>query len=88
VRTTLTIDDAVARALKNIAHDTDTPFKEVVDRTLRAGMEALGRSPRAKPYRATTYDMGAPRGFDMDKARQVADELESEEIVRKIALRK
>jgi hypothetical protein len=88
MRTTLTIDDGVGRALKKIAHDTDTPFKDVVDRALRAGLQALGRGPRAKPYRATTFDLGGPTDFNMDKARHLADELENEEILRKMALRK
>jgi hypothetical protein len=40
MRTTLTIDDAIARALKDPAHRSDKPFNQVVNETLRAGLGA------------------------------------------------
>jgi hypothetical protein len=88
MRTTLTVDDALLRALKDFANRTGTPFKDVLDRALRAGIGELARKPRAKPHKARTYDMGTPTGVDLDKARRLADALEDEEIVRKVALRK
>jgi len=50
MRTTLTIDDAIAKALKTLAHRSNQSFKEVVNETLRAGL-SVERGPRAKPYR-------------------------------------
>lgn len=89
MRTTLTIDDTLMRELKEIAHRTDTPFKVVVDTVLRAGIDALERSRKPRPYRARTFRMGQPfAGLDLDKAHQLASRLEDEEIVRKLALRK
>jgi hypothetical protein len=88
MRTTLTVDDALLRALKDFAHKTGTPFKEVLDRALRAGMSELGRKSPPRPHRTRTYDMGTPTGVNLDKARQLADALEDDEILRKIALRK
>jgi hypothetical protein len=88
MRTTLTVDDALLRALKDFANRTGTPFKEVLDRALRAGIGELARKPRAKAHKARTYDMGTPTGVDLVKARRLAEALEDEEIVRKVALRK
>jgi predicted nucleic acid-binding protein len=40
MRTPLTIEDAIARALKDLAHRTNKPFKQVVNETLTAGLQA------------------------------------------------
>jgi predicted transcriptional regulator len=37
MRTTLTIDDAIAKALQDLAHRSNKPFKQVLNETLRAG---------------------------------------------------
>jgi hypothetical protein len=39
MRTTLTIDDTLLRQLRQKALDTGKPFKQVVNDTLRAGLE-------------------------------------------------
>jgi predicted transcriptional regulator len=44
MRTTLTIDDAIARALKELAHRSNKPFNQVVNETLRAGLGAPERT--------------------------------------------
>jgi hypothetical protein len=88
MRTTLTIDDDVARRLKEIAHRTGRSFKEVVNRALRAGVDDRGRSPPRKPIGVRTFRMGEPSMINPDKALQFASELENEEIARKIMLRK
>jgi hypothetical protein len=50
MRTTLTIDDAIAKALKVLAHRANKRFREVVNETLRGGL-SVKRVPRAKPCR-------------------------------------
>ncbi len=74
--------------MKDIAHREDIPFKAAVDRVLRAGLAALDRPARHRPYRARTFKMGEPNGIDLDKALGLATRLEDEEIVRKVVLRK
>jgi hypothetical protein len=44
MRTTLTIDDRLAKALKALAHRCGKPFKQVVKETLQAGL-AAGEAP-------------------------------------------
>ena len=38
MRTTLMIDAAIAKALQDLAHRSNQPFKQVVNETLRAGL--------------------------------------------------
>ena len=89
MRTTLTLDEQIARALKAAAHRSGKPLKQVVNETLRAGL-AAGHSPgRSRPYRVKPASLGgALPGFDLDKALRLADALEDQEIARKLALRK
>jgi hypothetical protein len=87
VRTTLTIDDGLAAELKEVAHREGLPFKRVVNRALRAGLEHLARSPRRRPYRAPTFAMGVPQ-VPLDKALAIAASLADRELVRELALRK
>jgi hypothetical protein len=78
VRTTLTIDDDLAGLLKRRARELDIPFKEVVNRTIRAG---LGETAAARPQPARktiSHSFGFRPGIDLDKLGQLADELEAE----------
>jgi hypothetical protein len=89
MRTTLTLDEDLAAALKEKAYRTDASFKSVVNATLRAGL-AVGRlPPKAKPYRLEPASLGGVLpGIDLDKALRLADALEDEAIGRKLELRK
>ena len=88
MRTTLTIDDGIANALKDLAHRSNKPFKEVVNETLRAGVSAR-RAPKAKPYRVKPAALGGVLpGVDLDKALALADALEDQEIAAEIERRK
>ena len=88
MRTTTRIEDDVLEELKALARREDAPLTRVLNRTLRAGLEA-SRAParRRRPYREKTYGMGRPR-IDLRKALAAAAGLEDEEILRKLTLRK
>jgi hypothetical protein len=89
MRTTITLDDQIARALKNAAHRSGKPFKQVVNETLRAGLTAKRSAERARPYRVKPASLGGVLpGVDLDKALRLADALEDRETARKLALRK
>ena len=89
MRTTLTIDERLARTLKEIAHRSGKPFKQVVNETLNAGLSARKTPPPARRYRLKPASLGQPlRGIDLDKALQLADSIEDVEIARKLELRK
>jgi hypothetical protein len=88
MRTTLTIDDDLAQALREKAHTTGSPFKVVVNRAIRVGLEHIDKPKPMKPYKCKAYSLGYPPGADLDHALNLADRLESEEIARKLSLRK
>lgn len=89
MRTTITLDDRLARTLKERAHRSGKSFKAVINETLRAGLAAGGALPRAKPYKLKSHSLGAARAdINLDKALILADRMEDEEILRKLQLNK
>jgi hypothetical protein len=89
MRTTLTIDDRIAKALKALAHRSGKPLKRVVNETLEAGLAAAEVAPRARRYRVRAVSLGGVvPGIDLTKALRLADALEDEAIARKLELRK
>ena len=84
MRTTLTIDDALLRQLRQRALDSGKPFKQVVNDTLRAGLNQLSPAERGT-YTYPSFAMGQPRWpVNLDKALALAAELEDEELVLKL----
>lgn len=80
MRTTLTLDDDIAAALKDRAAKLGLPFKQVVNRTLRSGLgEAV---PPASPrVEVVPFDMGpCLLGPDVNFNR-LADEIDDERII-------
>jgi len=89
MRTTLTLDDDLARLLKKTARDQERPFKQVVNEAIRKGLMALERPPVREPYRLEPSDLGEVRpGIDLTKALALADELEDEALRQKLEQRK
>jgi hypothetical protein len=88
MRTTLSIDDQIAKALKDLAHRSNRSFKEVVNETLRAGLLAKG-ARKAKPYVVRPAALGGPMpGINLDKALALSDAIEDQELAAKLQLRK
>lgn len=84
MRTTLTIDDALLRQLRQKALDTGKPFKQVVNDTLRAGLEQPPAAARPR-YVCPTFATGplAP-GVDLTKANQLAAALDDAGLINKL----
>jgi hypothetical protein len=78
MRTTLTIDDDLAALLKQRARELGVPFKEMVNRSIRAGLGEAARSHRGRAPRTLPHSFGFRPGVDLDKLGQLADELEAE----------
>jgi hypothetical protein len=79
MRTTLTLDPDLERRLKDIAHRTRRPFREVVNETLRAGLaERARQSTGGTPFRVHAYHCGFRPGVDLMRLNQLSDDLEAE----------
>jgi len=76
VRTTLTLDEDVARLLQKETRRSGDSFKEVVNRTLRLG---LTQQPQRKPFVVTPLDLRLPPGLSYDNVEELLDALEGPE---------
>jgi len=89
MRTTLTLDEDIAVALREAAYRTGKSFKAAVNEALRAGLAAIAAPPKPKRYRIKPAALGGVLpGIDLDKALHLAAALEDEGIARKLELRK
>jgi hypothetical protein len=85
MRTTLTIDDDLAGLLKLRARETGVPFKDAVNRALRAGLAEDGvKTRRTATPKTIPHSFGFKAGVDLDKLGQLADELEAESFAAKL----
>lgn len=88
MRTTLTLDDDIAAALREKAYRSGSPFRKVVNEALRAGLRK-GGTRRPRRYRLKPASLGgALPEIDLDRALRLADALEDAELARKLELRK
>ena len=75
MRTTLSIDDDVARLLDKESRKSGASFKEVVNHFLRLGLMVSKRPPR-KPFVVTPRKLGLPPGQSYDNVEQLLESLE------------
>ena len=83
MRTTLTLDDDVADALREQALLTGTPFKQVVNDTLRRGMSPRAEDDARPEYRVVPRHGGFVPGVDPLRLNQLNDQLAAEEFTAK-----
>ena len=81
MRTTLTLDDDLARLLKRRAQELGIPFEEAVNRAIRAGLGEAAAPPGGPPPKIISHSFGFRAGVDLDKLGRLADELEAESFV-------
>jgi len=87
MRTTVTLDEDVAAKLKRLARERDISFKEALNSSVRRGIER--GEPMSRPYRLPPPQrLEARPGVNLDKALQLAGELEDAETMRKLQLGK
>jgi hypothetical protein len=86
MRTTVTLDPDVAAKLKQTARDRGISFKEALNSSVRQGFER--GEARPQPYRLHARRLEARPGVNLDKALQLAGELEDAETMRKLQLGK
>jgi hypothetical protein len=84
MRTTVSLDPDTNAVVRRLMRERGLTFKGALNEAIRAGI-----APRraAKRFRSPTSDMGQP-AFPLDNALRVAGQLEDDELMRKMALRK
>jgi hypothetical protein len=76
MRTTLTIDPAVAQQLRALMRKQKITLKTAINEALREGIPRIGgRSGDRKPFEVVPFPLGLRSGIDPDKISQYADEM-------------
>lgn len=84
MRTTLTLDDDIARELQERARRRGESFKEVVNETLRSGLRGKKPSSQSPRFEVHAKACGFRSGVDVLRLNQLSDELEMEDFQRKV----
>jgi hypothetical protein len=86
MRTTLTIEPAIAERIRKRMAAKDLSLKQVINDALREGLRALeAEHDKKRPkFKVEPHSFKFLPGIDLNKIGQFADELEDEEIVRKM----
>lgn len=76
MRTTLTLDDDVALLLRKEIRRSGEPFKQAVNRCLRAALSSSAGKGTAKPFKVTPIALQLPEGINMDTTSALLEALE------------
>ena len=79
MRTTVTLDDDVVQLLRQRMKEQRVSFKKALNEAVRA---AAAQRPRSSEIVTRTADLGVP-AINLDRALQVAADLEDEELIRR-----
>lgn len=79
VRTTVTLDDDTLAVIRRLMKERGVSFKTAINDAIREG--AQGR-PAPTRFATRSADMGVP-AVNLDRALQIAAELEDEELMRR-----
>lgn len=74
MRTTVVLNDALDRELRERAHELGISYKDALNRAVEAGLSVLRERP--PPYTVRAKECGLKPGFDWLKLNALADELE------------
>jgi hypothetical protein len=73
---TLTLDDVVAAKLRAEVRRSGRPFKQIVNQTLRLGLNSRNQYKSLPPYKVKPYDVGLRPGFSYDNIGELHDRLD------------
>jgi hypothetical protein len=76
VRTTLTLDDDVARKLQAEVRRTGRPFKEVVNEALRTALTAKRAVAARRPFTVRARPLGLRPGLSYDSVEDLLETLD------------
>ncbi|UMB70952.1 antitoxin [Mycobacterium paraterrae] len=79
MRTTVTLDDDTLVVVKRLMREHNVSFKQALNDAIRRGAQ---RQPAQVVFETQTADLGVP-SINLDRALQLAGELEDEELIRR-----
>ena len=84
MRTTLTLEQDVEKLLQQEMRRTHRSMKAVLNDALRVGLGARGKSRRTPQFKVDPHPFGFKPGVDVNRLNQLVDDLEVEELARKL----
>jgi hypothetical protein len=86
MRTTLTIEPAIAERIRKHMAEKDLSLKRVINDALREGLRTLEAEPDKKRprFKVEPFSLRLRAGIDPNRIGQYADEIEDEELIRKM----
>jgi len=81
MRTTITLEEDVARLVDEEIHRTRSSFKEVVNDALRRSLGASSIAEPQEPYRVRPHKTAFLPGWDRTRLNALADELEDDAVL-------
>lgn len=84
MRTTLTLDEDVARLVADAAHEQRRPIKQVVNDALRLALRPAGYTEQQR-YGAVPHEANLAPGLDLTGFNRLVDDLETDAVVAKAA---
>ncbi len=79
MRTTVTLDDDTLVVIRRLMRERQISFKQALNDAIRRGAQ---RRPAPAVFETRTADLGVP-SVNLDRALQIAGELEDEELIRR-----
>jgi len=77
MRTTLTLDDDVAAKLRTESQRAGRPFREIVNETLRRGLESRRATAQRRAFKITARDLGNLKpGLSLDNIAELIEHVE------------
>jgi hypothetical protein len=75
--TTLALDDDVAAKLKAESQRAGRPFRDIVNETLRRGLESRRATAQRRAFKVMTRDLGnLKRGLSLDNIAELIEQVE------------
>jgi hypothetical protein len=77
MRTTLTLDDDVAAKLRTESQRAGRPFREIVNETLRRGLEGRRATAQRRAFKIKARDLGKLKpGLSLDNIAELIEHVE------------
>ena len=85
MRTTVTLDPDVEQRLRELMRHSGAGFKQALNDALRRGLGSGRAEAQRLPFRVSSRPLGLRAGLDPVRVRDLDDDLEIEEFLRKTA---